>query len=349
MDQVYSTTLEHQKGKHLTRDESVLIQIRRKDGWSPNRIAAEIGCAPNTVRNELRRGTVNLYRGHVQRYKADAGQKVYEEHRTHSVRSKEYLQKSAFLGYVKQHFFEDGWSLDACVGRAISRDGFSRNEVVCTRTLYTYVDLGLIGIANHQLPEKLSRNTKRSRVRKNKRVLGRSIEERDPSIERREEFGHWEFDLVLGSKKKGDEVLLTMIERMSCNLLIIPLSDKSAQSVMHGIESLRATYGEHWNEVFKTITTDNGSEFSALSQIEQAADTLVYYAHPYTSCDKATVERHNGLIRRFIPKGKRVDSYTAQQISEVELWCNGLPRKILGYRTPEEVFDEQLDRIYRVA
>ena len=61
MDHVYSTTTKHEKGKHLSYDERVLIQIRLKDGWSANKIAKEIGCAPNTVRNEIRRGTVSLY------------------------------------------------------------------------------------------------------------------------------------------------------------------------------------------------------------------------------------------------------------------------------------------------
>ena len=78
-------------------------------------------------------------------------------------------------------------------------------------------------------------------------------------------------------------------------------------------------------------------------------DTLVYYAHPYTSCDKGSVERHNGLIRRFIPKGKRIDDFTCQQISDVETWCNSLRRKLLGYRTPDEIFEEEIDRIYQVA
>ena len=77
MDQVHSTTEQHVKGKHLTYDERMIIQIRHKEGWSPNRIVAEIGCAPNTVRNELRRGTVDLYNGHVQRCKARQGQLVY--------------------------------------------------------------------------------------------------------------------------------------------------------------------------------------------------------------------------------------------------------------------------------
>ena len=74
MDHVYSTTTEHQKVKQLSYEERILIQLRQKDGWPPNKIAKEIVCAPNAVRNQLRRGTVTLYHGHTQRYKAKAGQ-----------------------------------------------------------------------------------------------------------------------------------------------------------------------------------------------------------------------------------------------------------------------------------
>ena len=70
--------------------------------------------------------------------------------------------------------------------------------------------------------------------------------------------------------------------------------------------------------------------------------------HPYTSCEKGTIENHNGLIRRFLPKGKRVDSYDEDTILGVELWANGLPRKILGYRTPDEAFEAEMDRIFAV-
>ena len=77
--------------------------------------------------------------------------------------------------------------------------------------------------------------------------------------------------------------------------------------------------------------------------------TLVYYAHPYTSCDKGTVERHNGLIRRFIPKGEAIDNYSLQDIIDIETWCNSLPRKILAYHTPDEIFERELDQIYQTA
>lgn len=353
MDCLYSTTkelkCEHQKGKHLTYDERMLIQIRHKDGnHSIREIAREIGCATSTVSNELHRGTVSMYHGEVKRYKASEGQKAYEENRLASCRHYEYLQKSDFIAYVTKHFFEDHWSLDACVGNALTKGGFDRSQIVNTKTLYNYVDLGLLSIKNIDLPEKLARNAKKERNHVNKKNLGRSIEERPKEINTRQEFGHWECDLVLGAKSNNDQALLTLLERRSREYLIIPLRDKSSASVMDAFEKLKADYSEHFSEVFKTITTDNGSEFSDLSKIEVTTSTLVYYAHPYSSCEKGSVERHNGLIRRFIPKGKRIDSLTSDQISDVETWCNNLPRKILGYRTPDELFEAELDKIYQI-
>ena len=168
--------------------------------------------------------------------------------------------------------------------------------------MYNYVEQGLITIKNYDLPEKLKRNTKLHHVRKNKKKLGRSIEERPKEIDQRNEFGHWECDLVLGHKTKADQVLLTLSERMSREFLIIRIPDKTSASVMQAFKMRQKQYSEHWNDIFKTITTDNGSEFADLANLEEVSKTLIYYAHPYTSCDKGTVERHNGLIRRFIPK-----------------------------------------------
>ena len=199
------------------------------------------------------------------------------------------------------------------------------------------------------MPGKLKRNTKIHRIRKNKKKLGRSIEQRSQEVNKRDVFGHWECDLVLGHKTKDDEVLLTLSERMSREFLIIKIPDKTAASVMNAFKSLRKQYSEHWNDIFKTITTDNGSEFADLSQLEDISKSLVYYAHPYTSCDKGTVERHNGLIRRFIPKGDYIHNYSLQQIINIETWCNSLPRKILAYHTPDEIFERELDQIYQTA
>lgn len=349
MDQVYSTINEHKKGQHLLKEDRFFIEIRLKDGWNANRIAKEIGCSPNTVRNEIKRGTVSSPNGKPRCYKAKVGQAVYEKNRQASRRHYDRLEKCDFISYVENHFFDDKWSLDVCVGRALQDGTFSREQIVCTKTLYNYIDLGLLGIKNIDLPDKLRRKPKKARNRENKRVLGRSIDERDKEIEERREFGHWECDLVIGAKSSEDDALLTMLERMSREFLVIRIPGKDASAVMEALEALRSQYSEHWNEIFKTITTDNGSEFSKLSDLESISKTLVYYAHPYTSCEKGSIERHNGLLRRFIPKGKRIDSYSDEQLCQIEVWCNSLPRKILGYKTADEVFEAELDKIYGFA
>ena len=348
MDHLHSTT-EHRKGKHLSFEERVVIQTRLKDGWTPNRIAGEIGCAPNTIRNEIKRGTVALYRGKVFRYKAKAGQAAYEKNRAACCRHYDLLEKSAFIAYVEEHFFEDEWSLDVCAHRALKDGSFTRKQIVCTKTLYNYADLGLLNIRNIDLPEKLRRSPKKTRIRENKRVLGRSIEERPASVDDRTEFGHWEADLVIGSKSGNDDALLTMIERKTREYWIFRIPGRDPNGVMEALREVRSQYGEHWDDIFKTITTDNGSEFSLLSDLEDLSKTLVYFAHPYASCEKGSVERHNGLIRRFIRKGRRIDSFSDEQICQIEVWCNSLPRKILGYNTPDELFEDELDRIYAVA
>lgn len=72
----------------------------------------------------------------------------------------------------------------------------------------------------------------------------------------------------------------------------------------------------------------------------------MYFTHPYSSFKKGTNERHNGLIRRFIPKGKRILNYSLETISFIENWMNTLPRKLINYKTPEELFEIHLDKIY---
>ena len=140
-----------------------------------------------------------------------------------------------------------------------------------------------------------------------------------------------------------------MIERKSREYWMIRIPGRDSNEVMEALWEVRSQYDEHWDDVFKTITTDNGSESLLLSGLEDPSNTLVYFAHPYTSCEKGSVERHNGLIRRCIPKGCSTDSLTNEQICQIEVWCNSLPRKILGYSIPDELFEDELDRIYTVV
>ena len=335
---------EHRKGQHLLAEERHEIEVRLKDGWSPYRIAKHLGRAYNTIKNEIARGTVYLYHGKIARYKANAGEQQYKENRQNSRRQYKRLEVSSFIGYVEEHFAE-GWSLDACAGKAVETGKFRADQIVCTKTLYNYVDKGLIGIKNIDLPEKLRRNTKQEKVRRNKKILGDSIELRPESVKLREEFGHWEVDTVVGSKREEEPCVVTLTERKTRKSIWIKAADHTADSVQLAIQSVFSCFGSMASVVFKTVTGDNGSEFSRLTELA-GQGVGVYFTHPYSSWEKGTNECHNKLLRRFIPKGISMTRYSVEEIAFMADWANSLPRKILGYRTPDELFDVELDRIY---
>ncbi len=133
------------KGQHLTFADRVVIQTRLRDKWSIRRIARELGCAPNTVRNEMERGKVLLGGRRRLGYRAIVGQETYEAARKHCGRHRRALECGSFLDHVEQMFYEKHWFLDACFGHAIRSHKFPRQKMVCTKTLYNYVTLGLLG------------------------------------------------------------------------------------------------------------------------------------------------------------------------------------------------------------
>jgi IS30 family transposase len=341
-------TTDSRKHKHLNIQERTIIELRINDGCSAYKIAKELHRPINTILNEIRRGTVPQIKNKrkIELYLADAGQAIYGDHRTNCGRKSLRLVCNEFISYACAKMRKDNWSIDACVGRALESGQFKRPEIVCTKTFYNYIDQGLTCIKNIDLPLKVRRNTKKQHVRANKKKLGTSIEKRPSFIDSREEFGHWEIDTVIGQKCGKDNVLLTIAERKTRNFIVRKIADKSAESVMAEIDKIREECGTRFSSVFKTITGDNGSEFADLSTLEQTTDTKIYFTHPYSSFEKGTNERHNGLIRRFLPKGTRMSDCSIETIAFVEEWCNTLPRRILDYQTPEELFEREMDFIY---
>jgi len=343
-----NSNTQSRKNKHLNFEERIIIELRLEDGFSPYKVAKELKRPINTVLNEIRRGTtIQIKQGkQIEMYLADTGEAIYKKHRLNSCREFKRLECFKFINFVVNKIEHSSWSPDACVGYSLETKLFKRSEIVCTKTLYNYIDLGLLIVKNIDLPIKLRRNTKPSTVKKHKKNLGKSIEERPDTINNREEFGHWEIDTVIGEKAGNDCVLLTIVERKTRNAIVRSIVSKTASAVMNELRSIRNLYGEQFSQVFKTITGDNGSEFADLSTLEDDSDTKVYFTHPYSSFEKGTNERHNGLIRRFIPKGDCMSDYNASDISFIEEWMNTLPRRILKYKTPEDLFEAQLDIIY---
>ncbi|WP_018247991.1 IS30 family transposase [Orenia marismortui] len=340
-------TPKSRKNKHLNAYERGQIALLHSEGMNPNAIAKRLGRASNTIRNELKRGTVSQIKANkkIMVYYPDTGQRVYESNRKNCGPKFKLLQCEEFIDYVIEQFYEKGHSLDAICGAAKLHNKFPKPEMVSTKTLYNYVNAGLLTIKNIDLPLKLKRSSKRKHTKNNKKKLGTSIDQRPESINNRSEFGHWEIDTMIGKKTKNESVLLTMTERMTRKEIIRKIPAKTAQAVQDAILKLVNEAGDCFSKVFKSFTCDNGSEFAQMSFLEQISDTKVYFAHPYSSWERGTNERHNGLIRRFIPKGNSLNQFSIESIARVQNWCNTLPRKILDYLTPDEIFEDKLKQI----
>ena len=347
--QHYTTELpERKRGQHLQREERGAIQALKRQGLSNRAIARALGCSPTTIGNELRRGTPprKSNRGRAPSYSAKYGEAVYRFNRLHSRKPHKLLSCAAFVSWVTAQVREHKWSLDACVGYAKRHGLFPDSEMVSTRTLYNETWAGRFPIGIMELPEAVKRRRSRtSKPRENRKKYGKSIDLRPQIASQRIEEGHWEGDTVAGKRAGKEAVVFSLLEKKTENYIAFLIPGKTSEAVMAAMERLKAEYGDRFAQVFKTITVDNGSEFADFARCESWG-TEVFFAHPYTSWERAQNERHNGLFRAFVPKGTSMQNYSAEYVLSAADELNARPRKKLGYATPEELFDLFLDRVY---
>jgi IS30 family transposase len=339
---------------HLSYEERVLIEhLFNNDKLSRGKIAIILGRAKQTINTEIKDGMVKtikqrqinkngkIYDYYDESYCAQTGQAKYDNARKNCGRKLKWIDNSDFIDYIDEKILKDKLSPDAAVGQAKKNSLFDDNKIASTSTVYNWIDKGYLKTTNMDLLLKVSRKTKTKRDRKNKKMMGDSIEKRPEIVETREEFGHWEIDTVIGLKTSDDEVLLTLTERKTRFELIYKIASKESYSVDKVMKRLREDLGEKFKEIFKSITADNGSEFSGLSNCLN--DIIgIYFSHPYSSWERGTNEKHNGIIRRFIPKGSKITDVPQTNINRIQDWMNNLPRKILGYSTPSEMFMHEL-------
>ena len=333
--------------KHLSLSERGAIFALIHENRSIRYISKQLKRNPSTVCREVQRGTTaQLRTGRIpyQSYFPETGQAVYTKHRVNSRKKGKRHRASNFLHFAETKILKDKWSPDAVVGYCKSQPLWQQEPLVCAKTLYNYIDRGVLAVRKIDLFLKVCRRTTQRHGRTNKRILGQSIEQRPEAILTRDEFGHWEIDTVVGRRSK-DEALLTLTERKTRQELLLRLANKDSESVQTAMKELRERVGSSFAKIFRSITADNGSEFADLSVLLAPWNCQVYFSHPYSSWERGTNERHNGLIRRFLPKTKTIRNVSNTLVRKTQDWCNLLPRKILGYKTPQECFLEQLSLI----
>lgn len=149
-------------------------------------------------------------------YSAQAGNEVYQSNRQYSGRKSLFDQVScqAFIKFADQHLLARyAWSPDQVVMVTHQDPTLNQAAISCTTTLYNWINQQRLKIRNIDWAEKISWKAKKAQPKTNEKILGRSIEERPAKVNERQEFGHWEFDSVVGQRENGDLNLLTLTER----------------------------------------------------------------------------------------------------------------------------------------
>ena len=313
------------KYTQLTEAERYHIQIMIKNGHSIAEIARSMGRHRTTVWRELCRNTGQRGYRHQQ-----AQQKAMERHRTKPKRVKLTPEMQA---YIRVRLGQR-WSPEQIAGRLRLETGSS----LSAETIYRFIaqDRRAGGVL-HQCLRYQSKPYRKCYGRPDYRgrIPNRvDIEQRPEVVNQRTRLGDWEADLVVGKGHRG--AIVTLVERRSRLYLAMPIARKTAALTSQAIIDLLQAF----QAAVHTITYDNGREFMAHQDINQALCCRSYFAKPYHSWERGLNENCNGLLRQYFPRGMALDRLTREEVFAAVDEMNHRPRKGLGFKTPWEVFSE---------
>lgn len=338
--------------KHLTFTKRLQLEALLKVKTSIKDIAKALDVHVSTIYREVKRGRYEYLNGATwiteDRYSPDIANEKYRENLSAKGAPIKLGKDYALAEYIENRIVNDKLSPAAVLGE-IKRNKLKFNTSLSVNTLYSYIEKGVF--YNLSLKH-LSRKNQKQKINRKKRISrpprGTSIERRSEEILKRNSFGHWEMDCVVG-KQNTRNVLLVLSERKTRYEIIFRMPNRKADTVVSYLNKLEKRYGSKFRKIFKTITVDNGVEFSNFAGLEKSIyngkRTSVYYCHPYCSAERGTNERLNREIRRLIPKGSDISKYSIQDIQEVENWVNSYPRGVLNYATSAELFNIELSKI----
>jgi transposase, IS30 family len=161
-----------------------------------------------------------------------------------------------------------------------------------------------------------------------------SIRERPPSVEDREEMGHWEGDLIIGEKQRS--AIGTLVERSTRYTILVQLDSRDSETVVGNFIKFLKRIPPHLR---RSLTYDNGSEMAYHEKLFSETQTKVYFADPRSPWQRGTNENTNGLIREFLPKSTDLSVHSQEKLGGFAALLNRRPRKILNFNTPEQVFE----------
>ena len=338
--------------KHFTFNDRLRLEVLKKAGHKPKEIAEILHFHVSTIYRELKRGEFEALNSDLTtetRYSPDIAQEYMNGVLTAKGADLKIGNEKEFADRIEDIIINEGYSPAAALAK-VKAEGI--DFTVCVTTLYSYIDKGVfLNLTLKDLPEKRKgeKRTKRKTTQK-RATKGESIENRPEEIDTREKFGNWEMDTVVGARGVSKKSLLVLTERKTRKEIIFLLKEHTAAAVVKALDKLERKMGAKFREIFKTITVDNGSEFAEWEGMERSKRTKkkrtkIYYCHPYSSWERGSNENQNKLVRRHIPKGVNFDDKTQGDVDNIAEWINNYPRRIHQYRTAEQLYNEELERM----
>lgn len=321
---------------HLTIEERYVISHLKVAGFSLREIGRRLGRHHVTISREIARNGPE-YPEAVYWYDFTHPRAIEKRHKARHHRRK---SQDGLRAYIETKIRLD-WSPEAIAARLKFEYPDDEGMRISHETIYRWIysDAARGGDLYRHLRRCHRRRRRQKRYGSGRRFIPEriSIDQRPSIVETRERFGDWEGDSMEGGKGTG--CLATYVERKCRYLLTAKLTDKKALTMTEqSIQSFRKTP----RALRRTLTVDNGKEFSHFKELENKTGLKVYFADPYAAWQRGTNENTNGLLRQYFPKGTDFRKISEKDIAIVVKKLNNRPRKCLNYRTPYEVYRQAL-------
>ena len=313
--------------KHITDKQRYTISVMNEQGYKQKEIARAVRKDKSTISRELKRN-------------CDRRSGKYDwilAQRKHENRQKQKPKCICFTNEVKElvnSWLAEDYSPEQISGRAKTEG----KECVSHERIYQYIweDKKHKGDLYKHLRRHGRRYRKRGSMKDSRGLIKNrvSIDERPKVVDKKERFGDFEIDTIIGKNHKG--AILTINDRWCSLVWIRKLTGKQAEPLS---EKTVETLGS-FKALIHTITGDNGKEFAGHESIAKQLELDFYFAHPYHSWERGANENTNGLIRQYFPKGTDFKNITQKQIDYVQYKLNNRPRKRLDFLSPIEFFNK---------
>jgi IS30 family transposase len=330
------------KYRQLVEADRFQIQFSLAQGISQNLIAKRIGFSASSISHELSRTRAHF---NHDGYFATQGQLLHDLNRKRcgALRRKLGQAFDSPMANAVLLDLHEGWSPEQVSGRIVESNATSASArpTVSHETIYAAIYAQPRGALRTELVKALRKSRagrlprSRGKARYNAVQNAVSIAFRPPEVAARLVPGHWEGDLIKGARNAS--AIGTLVERTSRRIMLVKLDAMDSATVT-------AAFAKRLRRIplclRKTLTYDRGAEMSMHQSLAKRLHIDIFFCDPYKPSQRATNENFNGLVREYLPKGMDLSTVTAEQLKFIEDKLNNRPRKILGFKTPNEVFSQ---------